>query len=199
MIEEFLAASTWEDLVRYTVIAVVLAALSPYGIYFLRTVHAVMTGRPRPRIVRRSRTAAGEAISNLEKVATTRLQDMADHIGELQQNLDEALAEADRLQAENEALKAHIRGMESGPGSGAGGGRDDWSDTTSQTAPESDYAILGLRDDPLPTWGEIREAYRNLVKEVHPDQGGDADRFKEINAAYERLKERRKPRDPKKS
>ena len=34
---------------------------------------------------------------------------------------------------------------------------------------------------------EIRRAYRQLVKQHHPDVGGDPDRFKQINAAYLRL------------
>lgn len=36
--------------------------------------------------------------------------------------------------------------------------------------------------------GAVRAAYRQKVKEVHPDQpGGDEERFKEVQAAYERL------------
>ncbi|MDP3486618.1 MAG: DnaJ domain-containing protein [Bacillota bacterium] len=34
---------------------------------------------------------------------------------------------------------------------------------------------------------EIRQAYRQLVKQHHPDAGGDPARFKQINAAYLRL------------
>jgi len=30
--------------------------------------------------------------------------------------------------------------------------------------------------------------YKKKAKELHPDQGGDADKFKELNAAYEELK-----------
>ncbi|MBS3950043.1 MAG: J domain-containing protein [Peptococcaceae bacterium] len=35
--------------------------------------------------------------------------------------------------------------------------------------------------------GDIRRAYRQLVKQHHPDVGGDPDHFKQINAAYLRL------------
>jgi len=36
----------------------------------------------------------------------------------------------------------------------------------------------------------VKAAYREKVKEVHPDtEGGDEERFKEVNRAYERLRE----------
>ena len=36
----------------------------------------------------------------------------------------------------------------------------------------------------------IKSAYREKVKEVHPDtEGGDEERFKQVNRAYERLRE----------
>jgi len=45
--------------------------------------------------------------------------------------------------------------------------------------------ILGVA--PCADVTEIRQAYRRLVKQYHPDVGGDPQRFKEINAAYMRL------------
>lgn len=45
--------------------------------------------------------------------------------------------------------------------------------------------ILGVSADA--DLGEIRQAYRQLVKKCHPDAGGDPERFKEINSAYLRL------------
>ena len=36
--------------------------------------------------------------------------------------------------------------------------------------------------------GEVRSAYRDRIKEVHPDtDGGDEDAFKRVQDAYERL------------
>ncbi|MCT9097452.1 J domain-containing protein [Haloarchaeobius sp. HME9146] len=49
-------------------------------------------------------------------------------------------------------------------------------------------STLGLRGDADEE--KIREAYREKVKEVHPDTpDGDEDAFKRVNAAYERLKD----------
>ncbi|MFC7175931.1 J domain-containing protein [Halosegnis marinus] len=50
---------------------------------------------------------------------------------------------------------------------------------------EEAYATLGL--DPGADEASVREAYRERVKDTHPDRGGDEERFKEVTAAYERL------------
>ncbi len=48
------------------------------------------------------------------------------------------------------------------------------------------YRTLGL--DPDADEASVKRAYREKVKEVHPDaDGGDEERFKEVTAAYERL------------
>lgn len=49
------------------------------------------------------------------------------------------------------------------------------------------YSILGVSSDA--TQEQIKRAYRDLVKAHHPDQGGDAELFKQINEAYETLKD----------
>lgn len=47
---------------------------------------------------------------------------------------------------------------------------------------------LGLGEDP--DQSTVREAYREKVKEVHPDAAeGDEERFKRVTAAYDRLSE----------
>ncbi len=55
-------------------------------------------------------------------------------------------------------------------------------------ATSADIAILGLRGQP--TDAEVRRAFKRRALETHPDRGGDAEEFKRVNAAYERLKVR---------
>jgi hypothetical protein len=50
---------------------------------------------------------------------------------------------------------------------------------------DSDLATLGLVH-PV-TVAEIKQRYRQLSQQHHPDKGGDADRFVEIQQAYQRL------------
>lgn len=49
------------------------------------------------------------------------------------------------------------------------------------------YSILGIAKNATPD--QIKKAYREKVKEHHPDKGGDAEHFKRINEAYETLKD----------
>jgi hypothetical protein len=50
------------------------------------------------------------------------------------------------------------------------------------------FDILGL--DPSASTDEIRAAYREQVKEVHPDHGGDRESFERVREAYTVAKER---------
>jgi DnaJ-class molecular chaperone len=54
------------------------------------------------------------------------------------------------------------------------------------------HHVLGVPRDASPE--EIQNAYRRLVKEHHPDRGGSAQRFLEIKAAYEAVRDG--PRSP---
>jgi molecular chaperone DnaJ len=49
------------------------------------------------------------------------------------------------------------------------------------------YEVLGLKKGASDK--EIKKAFRNLAKEHHPDKGGDDSAFKELNEAYEVLKD----------
>lgn len=52
------------------------------------------------------------------------------------------------------------------------------------------YEILGVPQGA--TQADIKKAYRNLVKQHHPDTGGSEERFKEISTAYETLSDSQK-------
>jgi hypothetical protein len=58
--------------------------------------------------------------------------------------------------------------------------------STSGLSQTEAYRTLGL--DPGADEDAVRDAYRERVKEVHPDRpSGDEDEFKRVNRAYERL------------
>jgi curved DNA-binding protein CbpA len=52
------------------------------------------------------------------------------------------------------------------------------------------YEILGI--DKNSTDSDIRKAYRKLAVQHHPDKGGDAEKFKEVNNAYSILSDKQK-------
>ena len=49
------------------------------------------------------------------------------------------------------------------------------------------YSVLGV--EPTATSQEIKQAYRKLAIQHHPDQGGDAEKFKQVTEAYDVLKD----------
>jgi len=49
------------------------------------------------------------------------------------------------------------------------------------------FAVLGLDASKRITLSDIKQAYRNKAKLLHPDKGGSEKEFKELVAAYELL------------
>ena len=58
---------------------------------------------------------------------------------------------------------------------------------------ENLYKILGLPD--FASIDEIKKAYRALAMKHHPDKGGDVERMKNINVAYQILSEKKQNYD----
>lgn len=56
--------------------------------------------------------------------------------------------------------------------------------------PKDYYAILGVSK--TATDDEIKKAFRRLAHEHHPDKGGNAARFKDVNEAYQVLSDKQK-------
>jgi len=52
------------------------------------------------------------------------------------------------------------------------------------------YSTLGINRNA--TADEIKKAYRSLAMKHHPDRGGDANKFKEIEEAYRTLSDPQK-------
>ncbi|MBF5041152.1 J domain-containing protein [Aggregicoccus sp. 17bor-14] len=54
-----------------------------------------------------------------------------------------------------------------------------------QLEDQDPYRVLGV--SPLDSAETVRNRYRELAMERHPDRGGSAERMRELNAAYERI------------
>ncbi len=52
------------------------------------------------------------------------------------------------------------------------------------------YDMLGVSETASDR--EIKQAFKKLAKEHHPDRGGDTTKFKEANEAYDTLKNTKK-------
>ena len=64
--------------------------------------------------------------------------------------------------------------------------RDRAPSTSSDPTRAEARTMLGV--DTTADQSTIKQAYRERVKDVHPDRGGDEDEFKRVTAAYERLR-----------
>ncbi len=62
--------------------------------------------------------------------------------------------------------------------------------STQESQPITAWAIPGIEPDA--SLDAIKRAYKKRALETHPDQGGDAERFRAVQRAYERVLQKRK-------
>jgi hypothetical protein len=98
----------------------------------------------------------------------------------------EARREA-RTRARRQAQRRASHSADGGTTTGEWGGRGRRrADRLGGLTRAEAYEVLGL--DPTASDDEVRDAYRDQAKELHPDtEGGSADAFQELNDAYERI------------
>lgn len=188
MIETFFETSSWKDLLQYILIFTVIFGLSPYGVYFARSLIAWRRGVPGPTIKRRKSTPRDQ-INDIVEEANRHIEDASLRIYELEAQLSASQSEVDRLNLETEALKERIRDIEGreGPGGSAGSGHRPSGADIPDDVVEA-LSLFWLMPVPLPPWHDVRQAYRNAVKVHHPDRGGDPEIIKKMNVSYELLK-----------
>lgn len=178
-------------LLQYMVIFIVLTALSPYGIYFIRMLSYLFFGTSKPYFIKKKRGAKQpksyfkpDSRSHLEKTAIDQIERLAEQIEKLQRRLSEEREGRQFLENENEALKTHIRSFSEDATKGEAAREDDLEAGSSL----NDFALFGLKEGRDTAWKDVKAAFRNAARTHHPDQSGDSEMFKTLNAAYARLK-----------
>ncbi|WP_313691339.1 J domain-containing protein [Halorarum halobium] len=88
-----------------------------------------------------------------------------------------------------ESGDARANGARSGRARGPGGSGGPTGSPTMRTGmpPADAYRELDL--SPGASQADVKDAYRERVKETHPDSGGDEEAFKRVNRAYDVLRE----------
>ena len=101
---------------------------------------------------------------------------------------DSRFAEEARRRVAEERRQRAAAGRQGARGATAGGAgrREDPRRPDTGMARREAFDALGLDTDA--SQDQIKSAYRDRVKEVHPDSGGDEESFKRVNRAYETLK-----------
>jgi hypothetical protein len=94
--------------------------------------------------------------------------------------------ESARGQRAREAWERRQRQQRAGSAADGGGRRARPQPSPSISKAEA-YRRLGI--DPGADEATVKRAYREKVKEVHPDRGGDEETFKKVTEAYETLTE----------
>ena len=72
---------------------------------------------------------------------------------------------------------------------GGASARDRYAPPGEPAGPTREEALDVMGLEPGASSAEVRAAYREHAKDLHPDRGGDEDAFKELNRAYDRLRD----------
>jgi regulator of replication initiation timing len=182
----FLQLSDLDNVLQYVLIVIVLVGFSPYGIYFAKSISAWRRGAPMPKLVRKG-SKRDNPVADVINEANEFIDEAHRQIHDLEMELACRIDEIHALELENEALKERLRSVDERENNT----RD--SASTQQTGPVpaeivEALAHLWLVAPPLPMWDQVKSGYREAVKLHHPDQGGDPEAMKSINAAYDILK-----------
>lgn len=107
---------------------------------------------------------------------------------------EEALAEAERMTGRHltliepywaRAFTRVLRGEAPPPLPKTSRDRDDPTAPEARRTPQSPWALLGVAKGA--SLLEIKRAFRHKALHTHPDQGGDAESFRAVHRAYEKL------------
>ncbi|WP_435127706.1 J domain-containing protein [Halobaculum sp. D14] len=90
-----------------------------------------------------------------------------------------------RQRVSGERTHADARGAGRGSGRGGRGGSSQGTAASTGLSEAAAYRELGLT--PGASEEDVKSAYRDRVKETHPDSGGDEESFKRVTRAYETL------------
>ena len=101
---------------------------------------------------------------------------MLDQIDDLRSTLRRALKQLDALETEARVTRLEARRSRM---------RQQTASVRSRAEP-TDHDVLGIPESA--SMADIRAAYAEKVKQVHPDQGGNRSDYERITAAYQRLK-----------
>lgn len=97
--------------------------------------------------------------------------------------------ESARGQRAREAWERRQREQRAGGGARGGGGRRGRAGPQPSPSLSKAEAYRRLGVEPGADEAAVTRAYREKVKEVHPDRGGDEETFKKVTEAYETLTE----------
>ncbi|WP_248516415.1 DnaJ domain-containing protein [Salinarchaeum laminariae] len=168
---------------------VLLLAVPLAGVAYLFWYHA--TGRLTERLRQQARHGAGGETAGQRRRRASATGFGPQNDGRWRERGTDWRDKRRRAQRRTEAGRRGARGRRTrrrGFGTEAGGSAGYYGQASSAQAgmsPDRARGVLGVRSDA--DADAVRDAYREKVKETHPDRGGSTESFKRVNEAYETL------------